>query len=106
MSALPPKADIVQHGGNVRFVPIADINSPASQGGEHPYSGKENFSTIKWSYRLSMLRGSLLARLLVVSNRVSVPGDGSTRAGGLEVALRPALQKNGGVWLGWSGACG
>jgi hypothetical protein len=24
MSALPPKADIVQHGGNVRFVPIAD----------------------------------------------------------------------------------
>jgi hypothetical protein len=22
MSALPPKADIVQHGGNVRFVPI------------------------------------------------------------------------------------
>jgi hypothetical protein len=25
MSALPPKADIVQHGGNVRFVPIADI---------------------------------------------------------------------------------
>ena len=25
MSALPPKADIVQHGGNVRFVPQADI---------------------------------------------------------------------------------
>ena len=50
-----------------------------------------------------MLRGSLLARLLVVSNRVSVPGDGSTRAGGLEVALRPALHKNAGVWLGWSG---
>jgi hypothetical protein len=24
MSALPPKADIVQHGGNVRFVPQAD----------------------------------------------------------------------------------
>jgi trehalose 6-phosphate synthase len=50
-----------------------------------------------------MLRGSLLARLVVVSNRVSVPGGVSTRAGGLEVALRPALQKNGGVWLGWSG---
>jgi trehalose 6-phosphate synthase len=44
-----------------------------------------------------------LARLVVVSNRVSVPGDGSTRAGGLEVALRPALHDNGGVWLGWSG---
>jgi len=25
MAALPPKADIVQHSGNVRFVPIADI---------------------------------------------------------------------------------
>jgi trehalose 6-phosphate synthase len=45
-----------------------------------------------------------LARLVVVSNRVSVPtGDGAKRAGGLEVALRPTLQQNGGVWLGWSG---
>jgi trehalose 6-phosphate synthase len=45
-----------------------------------------------------------LARLVVLSNRVSVPsGDGSKRAGGLEVALRPALQRHGGVWLGWSG---
>jgi trehalose 6-phosphate synthase len=45
-----------------------------------------------------------LARLVVVSNRVSVPsGDGAKRAGGLEVALRPTLQHNGGVWLGWSG---
>jgi hypothetical protein len=26
MSAIPPKADIVQHGGNVRFVPKADIH--------------------------------------------------------------------------------
>jgi hypothetical protein len=26
MSALPPKADIAQHGGNVRFGPAADIN--------------------------------------------------------------------------------
>jgi hypothetical protein len=25
MSALPPKADIVRHGGNVRFVPQTDI---------------------------------------------------------------------------------
>jgi trehalose 6-phosphate synthase len=48
-----------------------------------------------------------VARLVVVSNRVSVPsGDGATRAGGLEVALRPALQHNGGVWLGWSGKIG
>src|SRR6516165_10680 len=75
----------------------------AFTGGEYPYSRNENFSTFNWRYRLPMLRGSRLARLLVVSNRISVPGDGSTRAGGLEVALRPALQKNGGVWLGWSG---
>src|SRR5215831_10980055 len=47
--------------------------------------------------------GSVLSRLVVVSNRVSVPSDSSKRAGGLEVALRPALQNNGGVWLGWSG---
>jgi trehalose 6-phosphate synthase len=48
-----------------------------------------------------------LARLVVVSNRVSVPSsDGAKRAGGLEVALRPALQRNGGVWLGWSGKVG
>ena len=25
MSALPPKADIIRHGGNVRFVPLSDI---------------------------------------------------------------------------------
>lgn len=44
-----------------------------------------------------------MGRLIVVSNRVSVPGDGTKRAGGLEVALRPLLQSNKGVWLGWSG---
>jgi trehalose 6-phosphate synthase len=43
-----------------------------------------------------------LARLVVVSNRVSIP-DGISRAGGLEVALRPALEHRGGVWFGWSG---
>jgi trehalose 6-phosphate synthase len=43
-------------------------------------------------------------RLVVVSNRVSVPNaDAARRAGGLEVALRPALERNGGVWFGWSG---
>lgn len=48
-----------------------------------------------------------MARLAVVSNRVSVPtGDGAKRAGGLEVALRPALQHNGGIWVGWSGKIG
>ena len=37
---------------------------------------------------------------MVVSNRVSVPSaDSAKRAGGLEVALRPALRNNGG-WFG------
>jgi trehalose 6-phosphate synthase len=50
------------------------------------------------------LGGTILARLVVVSNRVSVPNrDGAKRAGGLEVALRPALERNGGIWFGWSG---
>jgi hypothetical protein len=31
MSALPPKADIVQYSGNVRFVPIADITGLLGQ---------------------------------------------------------------------------
>src|SRR5271156_1601241 len=53
---------------------------------------------------IAQLGGPILARLVVVSNRVSIPGgDGAKRAGGLEVALRPALQRNGGVWFGWSG---
>ncbi len=43
-----------------------------------------------------------MARLVVVSNRVSAPKSG-TRAGGLEVAVMAALKRNPGVWFGWSG---
>jgi trehalose 6-phosphate synthase len=43
-----------------------------------------------------------LARLVVVSNRVGIPDSGQ-RAGGLEVSIRPALKKRGGVWFGWNG---
>jgi trehalose-6-phosphate synthase len=43
-----------------------------------------------------------LARLVVVSNRVGIPDSGA-RAGGLEVSIRPALRRRGGVWFGWSG---
>ena len=42
-----------------------------------------------------------MSRLVVVSNRVAVPGE--NQAGGLAVALRDALQENGGLWFGWSG---
>jgi trehalose-6-phosphate synthase len=39
----------------------------------------------------------------VVSNRVSVPKDGASKAGGLTVALEGALKQSGGLWFGWSG---
>jgi trehalose 6-phosphate synthase len=44
-----------------------------------------------------------LARLVVVSNRLVLPRERTSRAGGLAVGLRDALQKRGGVWFGWSG---
>ena len=45
-----------------------------------------------------------MARLILVSNRVAVPGPGaSQRAGGLEVALAPILNEMESVWFGWSG---
>jgi trehalose 6-phosphate synthase len=45
-----------------------------------------------------------LARLIVVSNRVSIPRPGGApRAGGLEVALAPVLKDIPSVWFGWSG---
>ncbi len=43
-------------------------------------------------------------RLILVSNRVSVPDSGSRRqAGGLTVAVNAALRHRDGVWFGWSG---
>ncbi len=51
---------------------------------------------------VAQLGGSLLARLVVVSNRVSAPKSG-TRAGGLEVAVMASLKRNPGIWFGWSG---
>jgi trehalose 6-phosphate synthase len=43
-------------------------------------------------------------RLVVVSNRVPVPGRrGASGAGGLAVALEAALREHGGIWFGWSG---
>src|SRR5918995_872737 len=42
-------------------------------------------------------------RLVVVSNRVPLPKDGASKAGGLTVALEGALKRSGGLWFGWSG---
>ena len=48
-----------------------------------------------------------MARLVVVSNRVSVPDQrGGARAGGLEVAIKSALKPRSGLWFGWSGRVG
>ena len=44
-----------------------------------------------------------MARLVIVSNRLSLPGDGQARAGGLAVAMHEALRTHGGIWFGWSG---
>ena len=43
-----------------------------------------------------------MSRLIAVSNRIPKPGERYT-AGGLAVAVRNALERRGGVWLGWSG---
>jgi len=42
-----------------------------------------------------------VSRLVVVSNRVAIPGENAP--GGLAVALQAALGERGGVWFGWSG---
>ena len=44
---------------------------------------------------------SAKGRLVIVSNRVALPGE--SRAGGLAVALQAALEDQGGLWFGWSG---
>jgi trehalose 6-phosphate synthase len=43
-----------------------------------------------------------MARLIVVSNRVTIPSNG-VNAGGLAVVLRPVLKRYPGIWFGWSG---
>ncbi|MGZ3412070.1 MAG: trehalose-6-phosphate synthase, partial [Xanthobacteraceae bacterium] len=42
-----------------------------------------------------------MAQLVIVSNRVPLPGN--SRAGGLEVGVRAALRHKQGLWFGWSG---
>jgi trehalose 6-phosphate synthase len=46
-----------------------------------------------------------VARVYIVSNRVSTPRKtGENSAGGLEVAVRAVLKRHRGTWFGWSGA--
>ncbi len=46
----------------------------------------------------------MVARLIVISNRVAVPESASeASAGGLAVAVQAALSGRDGIWFGWSG---
>ena len=44
-----------------------------------------------------------MSRLVVVSNRVSIPS-GDAKAGGLAVALNALMERQGGLWFGWTGS--
>lgn len=44
-----------------------------------------------------------MSKLIVLSNRVSLPHPDKSTAGGLAVALQDALKDIGGIWLGWNG---
>jgi trehalose 6-phosphate synthase len=44
-----------------------------------------------------------MTRLVVVSNRVSLPEPGGVSQGGLAVAISAALRRYSGLWFGWSG---
>ncbi len=43
-----------------------------------------------------------MGRLIAISNRIPKPNERYS-AGGLAVAVRNALERQGGIWLGWSG---
>lgn len=43
-----------------------------------------------------------MSRVVAVSNRVAIPKTGKS-AGGLAVGVLAALEKEGGIWFGWSG---
>ena len=79
---------------------------PATQGtvGQFPADLFDGGHDPERDPAVAKLGGPVLARLVVVSNRVAVPdGKSGGRAGGLEVAVKAALRHREGVWFGWSG---
>ena len=52
---------------------------------------------------VAKLGGPVLARLVVVSNRVAVPDSKAARGRRARSRVRPALRQRDGVWFGWSG---
>ena len=58
----------------------------------------------RWFGELDRAHETATPRLVVVSNRVSVPDpEGPRQAGGLAVAVDAALKRRKGIWFGWSG---
>lgn len=55
---------------------------------------------------MAATEGPLLSRLVIVSNRVALPGQAAQRSGGLVTGLLDALHQAGGLWFGWSGKLG
>jgi trehalose 6-phosphate synthase len=55
------------------------------------------------SARTVFRRETVSHRLVVISNRVTTNARARPDSGGLAVAIRAALQQNGGIWFGWSG---
>jgi len=83
------------------IIPGLEMTRPVAQTGEGT-CGALGRIPFEDEGPLASLRKVDVSRLVVVSNRVGVP-DGSARAGGLEVAIRAALRRRGGIWFGWSG---
>jgi trehalose 6-phosphate synthase len=58
----------------------------------------------RWFGEIDRARGPDQSRLVIVSNRVSIPDpEGPRQAGGLAIAVDAALKGRGGIWFGWSG---
>jgi hypothetical protein len=86
-----------------RYCPRTFIRKPGALG-QHPAE------LLRWRAHqfgaapVGQMGGCVAPRLIVVSNRVAVPGAKAPRhAGGLAVAVDAALKRRGGIWFGWSG---
>src|ERR1700722_10600136 len=74
--------------------PVGQFSPNLFDGGDHQF-GDAAFGE---------MGGRMAPRLILVSNRVSIPDSKSPRvAGGLTVAVNAALKQREGVWFGWSG---
>jgi trehalose 6-phosphate synthase len=60
-------------------------------------------TVVRQPARILFRREPINRRLIVVSNRVTTTSRARPDSGGLAVAIRAALQHNGGIWFGWSG---